>query len=149
MTAAAAPTNIDKDNNKPSDRLLVVDDDLDTVYVLKHGLLSYGFIVDAFTNTEEALQSFKSNPESYRLVLCDSGMPSLSGIQIAKKVKEINPSVKVLILTGSVIRDNDVSDDESPSTAIVDSFLQKPISIRKLTDEILSFIGETKDRRLR
>ncbi len=130
-------------NDKPLARLLVVDDEQDIVYVLKHGLQSYGFLVDGFTNPEDALQSFKSNAEIYRLVLCDSEMPSLSGIQLAKKVKEINPNVKVLLLTGFEIIDKEAS-DISPSTTGIDGFVHKPIRIRDLTSEILSLIDETK-----
>ncbi len=144
-SAAAAATSTDKDNNKPPDRLLVVDDDPDTVRALALSLLHYGFLVDAFTNAKDALQEIKSNPGSYSLVLSDSRMPELSGIQLAKKVKEINPNVKVLLLTGSDIIDNAAS-DTSPSTAGIDGFVQKPIAIIKLTDKILSLIGETKGR---
>ncbi len=49
-------TNID--NDKPLARLLVVDDDSDIVHVLKLGLLRKGFLVDGFTNPEEALYGF-------------------------------------------------------------------------------------------
>jgi YesN/AraC family two-component response regulator len=101
-------------------------------------------LVDAFTNPEEALQHFKSNPKSYSLVLSDSGIPALSGIELAKKVKEVNPNVKVLILTGFALRDIEYSKD-SPSTSIVDGFVQKPVGIGKLTDKMLNLICETKD----
>jgi DNA-binding response OmpR family regulator len=79
--------NTDKD--KPPARLLVIDDDPDTVNALKLGLVNCGFLVDAFTNPEEALQKFKSNAESYSLMLLDIKMPGLSGIQLAKKVKKL------------------------------------------------------------
>ena len=134
--------NTDKD--KPLAKLLVVDDDPDTILALKIGLINYGFLVDAFTNPEEALQKFKYNAESYCLVLLDIKMPALSGIQLAKKVKEANPNVKVLLLTGSKIRDDEVSDVSPPTN--VDGVIQKPVSIGKLTDKILSLIGETKGR---
>ena len=42
--------NTDEDNKKPLASLLVVDDEPDIVHVRKHGLLSYEFLVDAFTN---------------------------------------------------------------------------------------------------
>jgi DNA-binding response OmpR family regulator len=58
-------------NNKPLARVLVVDDDPDAVQTLKLGLLSYGFLIDAFTNSEQALISFKSDAESYCLVMSD------------------------------------------------------------------------------
>ena len=146
MTPTAAATNTDKDNNKPLARLLVVDDDPDTVRVLALSLHNYGFLVDAFSNPKDALQEIKSNPESYSLVLSDSLMPELSGIQLAQKVKEINPNVKILLLTGSDVINNAAS-DMSPSTNGIDGFVQKPIGTRKLTDKILNLLRETKGRK--
>jgi DNA-binding NtrC family response regulator len=133
------------DNKKPLAKLLVVDDDPDIVQVLKMGLLKNGFMVEAFTNPQEALQSFKSDAESYCLVLSDIRMPSLSGIQLSKKVKEVNPNVKVVLMTAFEIRDSEFS-KVFPSTQ-VDGFVQKPIGIKELTDKILSLIGDTKNRK--
>ena len=109
------------------------------------GLLKNGFLVDAFTNPEEALQSFKSNAESYCLVVSDIRMPALSGIQLARKVKEVNPDVKVVLMTAFEVRDSEFS-KVFPSTS-VDGFVQKPIGIRDLTNKILSIIGETTRRK--
>ena len=137
-------SNQDNNNNKPLARLLVVDDDPDIVQVLKLGLEQNRFLVDAFTNPEEALQSFKSDAESYCLVVSDIRMPVLSGIQLAKRVKETNPNVKVILMTAFEIRDNEFS-KVFPSTS-VDGFVQKPIGIRELSNNILSIIGESKRR---
>lgn len=136
--------NTDKKDKPPLARLLVVDDDPDTVLALNISLLDYGFLVDAFTNPEEALQKFKSNAESYCLVLLDIKMPALSGIQLARKVKEANPNVKVLVLTALKVRNNELSDVSSSTN--VDGFIQKPVGIQELTDKILSLIDETKGR---
>ena len=133
------------DNKKPLARLLIVDDDSDIVQVLKMGLLKNGFLVEAFTHPEEALQSFKSDAESYCLVLSDVRMPSISGIQLSKKVKEVNPNVKVVLMTAFEIRNNEFS-KVFPSTQ-VDGFVQKPVGIKELTDKILSLIGDTKNRK--
>ena len=133
------------DNNKPLAKLLIVDDDSDIVQVLKLGLVRNGFSVEAFTNPQEALQSFKSDAESYCLVLSDIRMPSLSGVQLSKKVKEVNPNVKVILMTAFEIRDSEFS-KVFPSIH-VDGFVQKPISIKDLTDKILTFIGNTENRK--
>ena len=133
------------DNKKPLAKLLIVDDDSDIVQVLKMGLLKNGFAVEAFTNPLEALQSFKSDAESYCLVLSDMRMPLLSGIQLSKKVKEINPNVKVVLMTAFEIRDEEFS-KVFPSTQ-VDGFVQKPIGIKDLTDKILGLIGDIKNRK--
>jgi DNA-binding NtrC family response regulator len=133
------------DNVKPVAKLLIVDDESDIVQVLKLGLQKNRFLVDAFTNPEEALQSFKSNAEAYCLVLSDVRMPGLSGIQLAKKVKEASPSVKVILMTSFEIRDSEFS-KVFPSTQ-VDGFVQKPIGIKDLTKKILSIISETRRRK--
>jgi DNA-binding NtrC family response regulator len=125
--------------------LVVVDDDVDIVQVLKLGLLRNGFSVDAFTNPEEALHGFKSNAKTYCLVLSDIRMPGLSGIQLTKRIKAINPNVKLVLMTAFEIKDYEFS-KVFPSTN-VDGFIQKPIDIRELTSKISSIIGEPNGRR--
>ncbi len=72
-------------------------------------------------------------------------MPFLSGIQLARKVKDIDSGVKVVLMTSFEIRDSEFS-KVFPSTH-VDGFVQKPIGIRDLTNKILTIIGETKRRK--
>jgi DNA-binding NtrC family response regulator len=131
-------------NDKPLANLLVVDDDSDIVHVLKQGFLKNRFLVSAFTDPEEALKNFQSNSKDYCLMLSDIRMPGLSGIKLAKKVKEINPNVKVILMTSFEINDNEFS-KVFPSTQ-VDGFVQKPVGIENLTNKILDTIGETKRR---
>ena len=135
----------DNKNDKPLANLLVVDDDSDIAQVLKQGLQKNRFLVSAFTNPEEALKSFQSNSKDYYcLMLSDIRMPGMSGIRLARKVKEINPNVKVVLMTSFEINDNEFS-KVFPSTQ-VDGFVQKPIDIKNLTNKILDTIGETKRR---
>lgn len=129
---------------KPKARLFVVDDDPDVVYVLKRGLIKNGFLVDAFTDPEQAFLGLKTNADDYCFLVSDVRMPGLSGIQLARKVKEIHPGIKVVLMTAFEIRDNEFS-KVFPSTH-VDGFVQKPISIADLTNKILSLTGETKSR---
>ncbi len=72
----------------------------------------------------------------------DIWMKSISGIQLAEIVREINPNVKVLLLTGSEI--GHIESSKISASPSIDGFLQKPISVRKLADKILALIGETK-----
>jgi DNA-binding NtrC family response regulator len=136
--------HFNENKDKPIAKLLIVDDDPDIAHVLKQGLLKNRFLVSAFTNPEEALQSFKSNSKDYCLILSDIRMPGLSGIKLARKVKEINPDIKVVLMTSFEIRDNEFS-KVFPSMH-VDGFVQKPIGISDLTNKILSIIGESKKR---
>ena len=134
----------DNKNDKPLANILVVDDDSEIAHVLKQGLIKNRFLVSAFTDPEEALKNFQSNSKDYCLMLSDIRMPGISGIKLARKVKEINPNVKVVLMTSFEIKDNEFS-KVFPSTH-VDGFAQKPISIKDLTNKILDIIGESKKR---
>jgi len=52
-------------------------------------------------------------------------MPVLSGIKLVRKIKEVNPAVKVILMTAFEIRDNEFS-KIFPSMQ-VDGFVQKPL----------------------
>ena len=134
----------DNKNDKPLANLLIVDDDSDIAYVLKQGLLKNRFLVSVFTDPEEALKNFQTNSGDYCLMLSDIRMPGMSGIRLARKVKQINPNVKVVLMTSFEIKDNEFS-KVFPSTQ-VDGFVQKPVGIENLTNKILDIIGETKRR---
>jgi DNA-binding NtrC family response regulator len=135
-------SNEDNKDDKPLANLLIVDDDPDIAQVLEQGFLKNSFLVSTFTNPEEALKNFQSNSEDYCLMLSDIRMPGISGIKLARKVKEINPKVKVILMTSFEIKDNEFS-KVFPSTQ-VDGFVQKPIQIKDLTNKILDIIGESK-----
>ncbi len=137
-------SNEDNKDDNPLANLLIVDDDPDIAHVLKQGFLKNRFLVSAFTNPEEALQDFQSKSGDYCLMLSDIRMPGMSGIKLARKVKEINPKVKVILMTSFEIKDNEFS-KVFPSTQ-VDGFAQKPIIIEDLTNKILDIIGESKKR---
>jgi PleD family two-component response regulator len=81
-------SNEDNKDDKPLPNLLIVDDDPDIVQVLKQGFLKNSFLVSAFTNPEEALKNFQSNSEDYCLMLSDIRMPGISGIKLARKVRD-------------------------------------------------------------
>ncbi len=131
-------------NDEPLAKLLVVDDDSDIFQVLKMGLLKNRFLEEAFTNPDDSLQSFKSDAESYCLLLSDMRMPGLYGMQIARKVKQSNPNVKAVLMTAFEIRDNEFSKVFPPTS--VYGFVEKSIGIRDLTNKILSIIGQSKRR---
>jgi two-component system, cell cycle response regulator CpdR len=135
----------DNKNEKPLARLLVVDDDSDIAHVIKRSFAKNRFLVDAFTDSEEALQNFQSYPKDhYCLMLSDIRMPGMSGIQLARRVKQINPDVKVILMTSFEIKENEFS-KVFPSTQ-VDGFVQKPVHLEGLTNKILDTIGEIKRR---
>jgi two-component SAPR family response regulator len=61
-------------------------------------------------------------------------MPGMSGIQLAKRIKSIDPDIKIILLTAFEINKSEF--DKVMDSKNVDGFLQKPVSIEKLNSEV-------------
>ena len=60
-------------------------------------MLEDKFNVDVFKDSKEALEHYiKMNSSSYDVVITDLRMPSINGIQMYKRIKEIDSGIKVL-----------------------------------------------------
>lgn len=80
------------------EKILIIDDDKDLCFVLKRFLSKHGFEVIEATSGKAALEILESvEPD---LILCDFRLEDMSGSSILKKIKEKNPSVPVIIITG-------------------------------------------------
>jgi DNA-binding NtrC family response regulator len=64
-----------------------------------------GVSVFTFTDPEVALEYFKTNSTAYLLVLTDFRMPGLDGMQLIKKIKELNPLVRTILMTAYEVDD--------------------------------------------
>jgi len=112
--------------------ILVVDDEGFLVDILFEILDSHGYSVLTATSGEEAIQVSRK-AGTIHLLLTDLIMKPMSGLQLAGKLKQTNPQMQVLFMSGyteDYIRDN-LGIDRVP-------FLVKPI----LADGLLEKIGE-------
>ena len=111
-TAEAYPVFSLRRNYSPSKRpskrldrklthtILLVDDEEDVLYTFKTGLISQGFIVEAFTDSLQALAHFATVPPShYDLAILDIRMPGLNGLQLYYRLKAINRTIKILFVS--------------------------------------------------
>jgi DNA-binding response OmpR family regulator len=121
-------------------RILVVDDEPDITFTLQSGLEDGGFDVDAFTDPELALSSFK--PGLYDLIIIDIMMPKMDGFELYERLKTVEPGVKVCFLTAGEISREEIREEEH-CTLNKDLFLQKPISTDDLIREIKNKINSS------
>ncbi|HAF08097.1 MAG: sigma-54 dependent transcriptional regulator [bacterium] len=77
--------------------ILIVDDDLNRCRVLDYKLKKFGYKTTYTTNPKDALEKFKD--ENIDLVISDIKMQEMSGIELLKKLKEIDPLVNVILIT--------------------------------------------------
>lgn len=78
-------------------RVLVVDDEPDSVELLQEFLTSKGYEVVTASNGEEALRKVKE--ERPHLVLLDVRMPGMNGLDVLRKVREFDQEVGVIMVT--------------------------------------------------
>jgi two-component system response regulator HydG len=79
-------------------KLLVIDDDVDICLLLSRFLTKNGFLVSTAHSGAKALEILKK--ETFDLVLCDFRLGDTDGTEILAKIKEINPAIAVIIITG-------------------------------------------------
>jgi DNA-binding response OmpR family regulator len=120
-------------NHQTKKRILIVDDERDITITLQIGLEGGGFDVDAFTDPEPALFSFK--PDLYDLVIIDIKMPNMDGFELYERLKTVQPDVKVCFLTAGEMYREEIREEEHCALN-KDMFLQKPISTDDLIKEI-------------
>ncbi len=78
-------------------RVLVVDDEPDSVELLQEFLTGKGYEVVTASNGEEALRKVKE--ERPHLVLLDVRMPGMNGLDVLRKVREFDQEVGVIMVT--------------------------------------------------
>lgn len=86
-------TEVEKNN-----RILVVDDEDVVLMVLEELLLGEGYQAALAKSGEESIVQFQRSP--FKLVVTDKNLPGISGLDVLRQCKELNPLIEVLMITG-------------------------------------------------
>jgi two-component system response regulator MprA len=114
----------------PSERLLVVDDDIPVRRMLERSLLAEGFEVDTAADGGSALAA--AERRGYDVVILDLAMPGMSGIDVCRRMRAKGTTSAVLMLTA---RDA-IPDRVLGLEAGADDYLVKPFAIEELVARI-------------
>jgi len=95
-------------------------------------------LIFTFTDPLIALEHIRTNKDTYFLVISDLRMPSLSGIELLKKVKKENPLVRTLLMTAFEL--DDKLFQEYTKADIINDFLQKPIRLKDLRSIVVKHL---------
>jgi signal transduction histidine kinase/ActR/RegA family two-component response regulator len=93
----------DKSNKKPlkgDEHILFVDDEPEITFMGKKMLENLGYKVSISSDSTSALEEFENNPGKYSLLVTDQNMPNVTGTDLAFRMREIQPDLKVIIITG-------------------------------------------------
>jgi DNA-binding NtrC family response regulator len=114
----------------PKPKILVVDDEERFRTTLKKMLTAQGLEVVALGSGKEALAELAHNP--YDVIILDVRMPDMDGMETLAKIKIINPTVEIIILSGHASIDTAVEIMKLGGS----EYLLKPCSIEDLMDKI-------------
>lgn len=117
-------------------KILVVDDEAMFAEVLVEMLSECGHSVCIASSGPEAVEQFRESP--FDIVFTDLGMPEMSGWQVAKSIKEIEPLTPVVLLTGW----GATLDETELELSDVDVVLSKPVKIEDLSAAIAGVLAD-------
>ena len=79
-------------------KILIIEDDIDMSLLLKKFLTKNGFEVVTVPNGKNGIVAFETNQPD--LVLCDYRLGDMEGVEVLKRIKDIEPTVQFIIMTG-------------------------------------------------
>lgn len=122
-------------------KILLVDNEVDIAYTLSSVLQDNGFESDAFTDPVLALTSYKAN--FYDLIILDIKMPVMDGFELCRKIREIDPKVKICFLTASEMFYEEYREARSKVSDKIgeELFIQKPMKNETLMRKIKEIIN--------
>ena len=112
--------------------ILIVEDEIELASLYREFVNDLGYDVDSFTDPSLALEHFKYSSKEYSLVLTDLRMPSMSGIELALKMREINDRMIIFLMTAFDV--TDIENQIQYKLARIDRIIQKPIKLSILKD---------------
>ena len=124
---------------KPQYKILVVDDDLDVLRLMKFVLHAAGYQVITAMNGTEALS--KAQSERPHLVILDVMMPEISGLEVCWRLRDIPETAHLPIIIVSA--KGEVPDRVTGLHAGADDYLVKPVNSDELLARVVALMNRT------
>ena len=118
-------------------KILIVDDEQNIIWVLKKGMEKKNYLVHTASSGEEALKKLAAN--QYLMMFSDIFMAGINGLQLLEQSREISPDLKVVMMTAQDTMNNTI---EAMRLGAYD-YITKPFDF----DEIFRLIDKAESAR--
>lgn len=123
-----------------TEQILIVDDEPLLVHISSRLLEDYGYTVTGITDSKEALERVRADPQRFDLIITDQTMPGLSGSELAKAVLAIAPLMPIILCTGH----SEMTSAEDALATGIKRYLSKPIHGDELARTVRMVLDEMK-----
>jgi PAS domain S-box-containing protein len=111
------------------ERVLLVDDEEDLVFMTQQLLEGLGYQAHGYTDGAAALRDFAADPEAFDVIVTDYVMPGMSGAVLSREILRIRPDMPVILMTGG---GDTINTAQAKEMGICD-LVSKPFSSRSLS----------------
>lgn len=112
------------------EKVLLVDDEEDFLEALAERMQARGMEVSTTTSARDALKM--TEQESYDAIVLDLMMPEMDGLEVLKTIKNKNPELQIILLTGHATVEKGI---EAMKLGAMD-FIEKPADLKDLMEKI-------------
>ena len=112
--------------------VLCIDDDQAIVFLMKRLLERMGYCVSVYTDQNEALAAARAEPGRFDLVVTDYNMPGMSGLEVARALREIRADLPIVLASGNITEELRI---EAPGAG-VSELISKPYTVKELCEAI-------------
>jgi PAS domain S-box-containing protein len=121
------------------ERVLMIDDDVDTTDMMSIGLDRLGYEVVALNDAAEALSAFAEDPMAWDVVISDQVMPKIKGLTLFEQLKALQPDLRFILCSGET-GERSPGLERAALDAGVDAFVHKPASPEQLAAAIRALV---------
>jgi len=126
------------------EHILFIDDEKEIVDMEKQLLENLGYTVTSTDNSLKALEIFRQNPDRFDLVITDYTMPDMTGIQLAKELKNIQKDIPVIMCTGY----GEYGNSKELLQSDIDEIIIKPVNIHNTAGVLRKVIAGKEKKKL-
>ncbi len=119
-------------------RIMLVDDEEMLIKLGKSILKKLGHTVTPFSNSQDALDCFRQDPQAFDLLLTDQMMPGLTGLELTQQCLALRPDLPVILATGY----SEAISKEQAQAQGISAILWKPVTINTMAETIQQALGE-------
>ena len=128
----AAKESSKTEANRKRGRILLVDDNQDILTMLRNLLTLKKFETVAATTGLQALDIVRAGPENIDLIISDINMPEMDGLALLQSVRNLDPNLDVILLTGFATVNNSMSALKAGAFRII----RKPFDMEELINAV-------------